>query len=259
MPASHAIVTWTIKMSEVAFEASNLSLAWKAVVEATLPRRGKERSPIVVSIDGFDKQGNVAEDLELRARLDAYLAQSGKQSVETVANTIFPNSLWNPVAPRKQLFDRYTRLLPRLHRASVKNRRGLYFERMITGGPKRAENQLEFCLDTYASRAGVRRSILQVAVFNPGLDHSAAALLGFPCLQHVTFAPTESGLCVNAFYASQYLVERAYGNYLGLCRLGRFVAHELKIPLVRFTCLTGIGEIETSKEAAEKIVSKKKG
>ncbi|MEB5016537.1 hypothetical protein RXP78_29840, partial [Pseudomonas aeruginosa] len=63
---------------------------------------------------------------------------------------------------------------------------------------------------------------------------------GFPCLQHVTFAPAKDGLNVNAFYATQYMVERAYGNYLGLCRLGQFVAHELKLPLKRFTCFTGL-------------------
>lgn len=244
-------------MSELVFEASNLSLAWKAVIEATLKGKGRERSPVVVSIDGFDGEGIVAEDFELRGRLDEYLRTAGMQSVETVANTIFPHSLWNPAAPRKQLFDRYLRLLPKLLKASTKNRRGLYFERMITGGPTGAENQLEFSINAFTSRQGVRRSILQVGVFNPSLDHSSAALLGFPCLQHVTFAPTNAGLCVNAFYASQYLAERAYGNYLGLCRLGRFVAHELEMPMARFTCLTGIGELEISKTAAQQIVADK--
>jgi hypothetical protein len=52
---------------------------------------------------------------------------------------------------------------------------------------------------------------------------------------------------VNAFYATQYMVERAYGNYVGLCRLGRFVAHELDLPLVRFTCFAGIAECEVPK------------
>lgn len=118
---------------------------------------------------------------------------------------------------------------------------------MITGGPKGRENQLEFGIGTYLARDGVRRSILQIAIFDPSRDHSAAAQLGFPCLQHVTFAPSDQGLCVNAFYAAQYMVERAYGNYLGLCRLGQFVAHEMELPLVRLTCFTGIAECEAAK------------
>ena len=118
---------------------------------------------------------------------------------------------------------------------------------MITGGPAGNENQLYFALGTYSARAGVRRSVLQIAVFNPNHDHSAAAQLGFPCLQHVTFAPTADGLCLNAFYASQYMVERAYENYVGLCRLGRFAAHGLGLRLVRMTCFTGIAECEVAK------------
>jgi hypothetical protein len=86
----------------------------------------------------------------------------------------------------------------------------------------------------------VRRSALQLAVFDAARDHSKAAQLGFPCLQHVTAAPTAEGLCINGFYATQYVVERAYGNYLGLCRLGRFLAHEFEMPLARMTCFTGI-------------------
>jgi hypothetical protein len=201
----------------------------------------------VVSVTGFDKTGAFQEEPRIRKELDALLQREAKQGVDTVAGTIFPWSMWNPAAPRSQLFTRYQRILPRLRRASVKNRRGIYFERMLTGGPKGRENQLEFALATYGARNGVRRSVLQIGVFHPTLDHSAAAQLGFPCLQHVTFAPVDGGLCVNAFYASQYMVERAYGNYVGLCRLGRFAAHELGLPLVRMTCFTGIAECEVGK------------
>ncbi len=155
--------------------------------------------------------------------------------------------MWNPSAPRKQLFDRYCKIAPHLRHAASKNRRGIYFERMITGGPPSNKNQLDFAFDTYNSRDGVRRSILQIAVFNPNHDHSTAAQLGFPCLQHVTFAPIDGGLCLNAFYATQYMVERAYGNYVGLCRLGQFAAHELGLRLIRMTCFTGIAECEVAK------------
>lgn len=126
---------------------------------------------------------------------------------------------------------------------------------MVTGGPKGHENQLEFAINTYLTRGGVRRSILQIGVFDPSRDHSAAAQLGFPCLQHVTFAPTKEGLCVNAFYATQYMVERAYGNYVGVCRLGRFVAHEMKLPVVRVTFFTGIAECEMPKNKLESLLA----
>lgn len=236
-------------------EDQNLSLAWARALRLVGGRGRSEIVPLVVSVTGFDKLGQVAEDNSIRSSIDALLLREGKQTIDTVANTIFPVALWNPKQPRAFLFDRYARILPRLRKASRKNGRGIYFERFITGGPVGHENQLDFAISTYQTRKGVRRSVLQAAVFNPGRDHSAAALLGFPCLQHVSFAPTDAGLAVNAFYAAQYLVERAYGNYLGLCRLGQFVAHELGLPLVRMTCFTGIAECDMTKAKISDVLS----
>jgi len=205
-----------------------------------------------VAVTGFDPAGDFEEEAGVRKALDDVLATAGKQPVTTVANTIFPLSLWNPAADRSALFKRYQSITPRLRR---KNRYGMYFERMISGGPKTEPNQLDFAINTYLSRKGARRSVLQVGVFNPALDHSAAALRGFPCLQHVSFAPTKEGLQVNAFYAMQYLVERAYGNYVGLCRLGRFAAHEMKLPLIRMTCFTGIAKCDLPKNKLDGVAS----
>ncbi len=222
------------------FEDPNLSLAWGRAIRVFLERAAPaDIAPLVVSATGFTN-GVPTEDTKVRSALDAALARAGEQPCHTVANTIFPASLWNPKAPRAQLYQRYADILPSLKKASRKNTRGMYFERLITGGPSQHPNQLEFILANYKSRAGVRRGALQVAVFDPKLDQSKAARLGFPCLQHVTFAPTEGGLAVNGFYATQYAFTRAYGNYLGLCRLGHFVAHELGIRLIRMTCFTGI-------------------
>lgn len=234
-------------------ENSNLSVAWGRALLAASAKGRNEIGPLTVSVTGFDGAGVFQEDEGVRTALDDVLRLANKQSVETVANTIFPASMWNSAAPRSQLFDRYRRIASRLREASRKNQRGIYFERMISGGPPGKDNQIEFALSTYSAQPGVRRSILQIGVFNPGLDHSAAAQLGFPCLQHVTFAPIAGGLCVNAFYATQYMLERAYGNYAGICRLGHFVAHELGLRLTRMTCFTGIAKCEVGKNQLTKL------
>ncbi len=236
-------------------EDRNLSCAWARALQLASAPGFTELIPLIVAVTGFDKRGSFEEELRIRTALNALLAKEEKQSVDTVANTIFPASLWNPTAKRQLLFQRYRRVLSRLRRASRKNSHGMYFERMISGGPVGRENQLDFAIDTYLGRKGVRRSVLQVGVFNPNHDHSAAAQLGFPCLQHVTFAPSDGGLCVNAFYATQYLVERAYGNYVGLCRLGQFVAREMGLPLTRVTCFTGIAECDIPKSRMASILS----
>ena len=42
---------------------------------------------------------------------------------------------------------------------------------------------------------------------------------------------------VTGLYATQYMFERAYGNYLGLCRLGHFMAQEMGKQLTQVTCV----------------------
>ena len=205
-------------------------------------------APLTVAITGVDTEEVLSEHNGIRSELEKVLAACGKQTVDTVANTIFPDSLWNSGESRQKLFERYTAILPRLRKASRKNAHGIYFERMILNGRNNAPNQLEFALNAYGP--GMRRSVLQVGVFDPKKDHSAGRRLGFPCLQHLSFVPDADGyLSVNAFYASQFMVERAYGNYLGICRLGRFVAHELGTPLTRVTCHIGLATLDSSKSA----------
>jgi hypothetical protein len=83
-------------------------------------------------------------------------------------------------------------------------------------------------------------------VFDASHDLTRQRQRGFPCMQQVAFAPDgdQGTLSVSAFYASQYLFKRAYGNYLGLCRLGRFVAHEMGLRLERVTCYVGFAHLD---------------
>lgn len=222
---------------------TSLSLAWGRAVKC-VQSQGRQIVPLIVMIT--DLHCNPCfEDTAIRSALDKILATLGKQTCHSVANTIFPISMWNPHAPRQELFARYEAILPSIRRASVKNRYGTYFQRMIAGPPSEAHkgNQLDFIIQTYTARRAVRRSVLQVALFDSVLDHTTAAQRGFPCLQQISFAPYGDGLlAVNAFYAVQYMMERAYGNYLGLIHLGQFMAHELRLTLARVTCFTGIAQ-----------------
>ena len=180
------------------------------------------------------------ELLAIRGALDQALEADGKGlSCHTVANTIFP-SVWNPEADRHELYQRYRRILPRVrkHRG---NRYGLYFERLIAFGNdsnlQGGVNQLEHVIETWIG-GNHRRTALLATVFDPRSDHTNQRQRGFPCLQQVAFTPRgENGLSITGFYATQYMFQRAYGNYLGLSRLGRFMAHEMGLELVQATCI----------------------
>lgn len=72
--------------------SDNLSLAWAEAFLYIIDHPGKEIAPLVVSICGF-ADGFPNEDQSIKAALDLGLESSEYQSVETVANTIFPESL----------------------------------------------------------------------------------------------------------------------------------------------------------------------
>ena len=234
-------------------EEHNLSVAWARVFLEVLQER--EVSPVVVVIKDIGDEGP-GEIPEVRSALDDLLDQDSKGlSCNTVANTIFP-SLWNPNADRKELYDRYERILPRL-RKNRRNNNGLYFQRLISygegGESANSVNQLEHIIQTW-QKGNHRRTALQAGLFNPYKDHTDQRQRGFPCLQQVVFAPTRDGrLTVTGFYATQYVVERAYGNYLGLCRLGRFMAHEMGLRFDRMTCIATPVKLDRTKKAVKGI------
>jgi hypothetical protein len=226
---------------------TNLSRGWSRLFLGVLGGAGTEVSPLVLSLTGFDQSGAIAEDLAVRQALDRLLEQKGRLKVEDVAFTIFPQRLWDMSGgDRTRLFELYRATFPRWQAMNKKaNGRGLYFERMVMYGRGPCDgNQLEWILSQYSSRPGVRRSMLQATTFDPGRDHVASAQLGFPCLQQVFFEPTEAGLVTNAFYATQQVFDKAYGNYLGLAQLGAFMAHQMGMPAARLNVMVGVAKLE---------------
>lgn len=225
----------------------DISQAWAKAVLHVIDHAGPEISPLILSVTGFDERGAVPETPAIRSALDALLLAKRMRSVEDIAFTIFPQRLWQVAqGDRAALFRYYKDAFPRYQAMNSRdNRRGLYFERMTGYGRGPCDgNQLEWILSQYEGREGVRRSMFQASVFDPDRDHVADAQLQFPCLQHVSFEPTKQGLVVNAFYATQQLFVKAYGNYLGIAQLGAFMAHEMKTKLLRMNVVVGVAKFE---------------
>ena len=226
---------------------TNLSRAWARLLLLVLENAGTEVAPLILSVSGFARDGTSVEDPSVRQALDQLLKRKDRYAVENVAFTIFPQRYWvMSRGNRNRLFELYRKAFPRLQAMNRKvNSRGLYFERMMMYGRGPHDgNQLEWILSQYKSRKGVRRSMFQAATFDPRRDHVRDAQLGFPCLQQVSFVPTEAGLVTNAFYATQQIFDKAYGNYLGLSQLGAFMAHEMQMPLARLNVMVGVAKLE---------------
>jgi len=237
----------------VVFESANLSLAWGQALIYSFDAPKSSIAPMVLSIAGF-KSPLPPEDSEIRKAADDALEQQQENPVAVSGLMIFPYDMWcRRGKPSCKPFSELciSRYLPRLRRLDKRNIHGTYFGRMMafTGlknGQPQTINQLSFVIDLINRRRGrwPRQSALQIACFDPLKDHTGQAVRGFPCLQQVSVVHDgNSRFALNAYYPTQYIFDRGYGNYLGLCQLGAFIGHETGLEFVRLNCFVGRPEL----------------
>jgi hypothetical protein len=224
----------------------NLSEAWARAFMLSYKLPQGIIAPGIVSFPVEEKNPDwKLENSDIRNALDDQLhridiCSANQSNIETVAGTIFPESIWKRCGgDRKRLRERYLNMWPQIKKCSA-NKWGTYFKRLISYGDKGVD-QLQ-AITTAWDKKIRRRSALQAGIFDPCRDHRLVPFLGFPCLQQVVFHPIgpkgRNGMKVVALYANQLLIEKAYGNYLGLYRLGRFMAKEMGLTLKRVTCIS---------------------
>jgi len=103
-------------------------------------------------------------------------------------------------------------------------------------------------LDDYREHPKARRtSKFQATTFDPARDYTAAGQLEFPCLQQVSFVFEDGALQLNAFYATQQIARKGYGNYLGLARLGAFVASQMGLSFKQLNVFVGLAKMDVAK------------
>ncbi len=242
-------------------EEPNLSHAWGRVLLHVLDNSKPRLAPLTVSVTGFS-DGLPIEDEQIRHALDSILGTKEKKySSRVSALTIFPHDAWvrRGRLSVRVFSDWYLKyFFPRLQARDGHNKRGTYFERMVrfqgskkenNGKPGLGEkNQLDHLVTIWrrdrTNSSSSRHSALQASIFDPVKDHTGGKMLGFPCLQQVSFSyDGADALAVNAYYPTQYIMDRAYGNYLGLCHLGQFMARDMGLNLVRLNCFIGLPDL----------------
>ncbi len=113
-------------MSMISVEADNVSTGWLAIA------RRLDNEPKRKAIHTMTRIANPVSDHPLvRSAMDEVLAAGNKQSVETVANTIFPEAIARTSVDHDTLVDRYVRMYPTLKKRFHKNGQGTYFGRLI--------------------------------------------------------------------------------------------------------------------------------
>ena len=230
---------------------TNVSTAWVTGLEALLANGG-DAVNLTVAIDD-----PTSEDDDVRALLDHFNGERRRRDrksvelVSTVANTLFPSAWYAEHLGEKA--DEHLYELERQSRAvnHRRNKSGTYFERMVAWpGPQGEFNQLDQVVRRLRSarlRGHQRGNAYEIGVAQPSDEAIAVPILvggkdrkvrGFPCLSHLSFSLQEGTVHLSAMYRSHDFISRAYGNYLGLGRVLRFVGRQSGIPIGELTCIS---------------------
>jgi len=243
--------------------ATNTSAAWVAACRALDVKANPRREGFHTVVRIADA---TAEDPALRAELERVRAAAGYQPIETVANTVFPARLAALCPDPAQLAERYQQIYSRLTKMDTGNRRGTYFGRIVAyPGQDGPVDQLEYLVKQLRQQAagkGPMSAAYEVGLAHPGdgdpepqeeasfavpvhlagKDHSVR---GFPCLSHCSFQmDRDRTLHAVALYRSHYMLDRAYGNYLGLGRLLAYLAAAAGLRPGTLTVMAGHAQIE---------------
>jgi hypothetical protein len=226
--------------------AGNIGDAWLQAYRALLGASRRQIVNLAVSI-----AQPLHEDLGVRGALEQTLAElalrnreNAWHSVHTVANTIFPISLYRPDQRDavKRFFDR-AGTVSQLHHKR-RHEWGTYIGRLIqydqpNGTPVNQLERFLTLLNGDTNWAYIYEAPLAYVgeTSEPTATDVAASDLqligphdrrtrGGPCLAHLSLTSVDGHLHMTALYRRHSYLARAYGNFLGLARLLNFLAHE---------------------------------
>lgn len=241
-----------------------LSLAWGDLLVRRMAR-GVGDIPATISITTFEDDGTATEDTDIRNALDGMIQElrlndPKVNSVDVSGLVVFPYREWvRKGRPRHDLFaghyrKRFGKWLARMDK---RNKDGTYFLRFIdyTGTDKKGEivsiDQIANIIGFWQHYTSIgkrpRQGAMQLTCLDPCKDITLKPRQVFPCLHQVGLTWNGDSLALNAYYATQYIASRAYGNYLGLCHLGAYFAHQLGMKLTRVNCFIGCAKLELNK------------
>lgn len=169
-----------------------------------------------------------------------------------VAYTIFPHKMYKSRRNATALFTAYNK--PKGFYDRTRTGWGTYFRRMTNYvGVNGTVNQLDNIISAIRDRVHLSKAAYVIVIQSPGGE--TVRPLGGPCLNYIAIQvePGETGhpltLGLLAVYRNHDFLERAYGNYWGLCNLLRFLAKEVDGISGPLTCISSHAYVSGMKTA----------
>jgi hypothetical protein len=202
--------------------------AWREAVRLVDAQAGHEAYNVIIDVADPTARTTLSDPL-VSAHND-FLVAWDQKPIETVANTIFPASLYNRFgAPA--FFDRFRdNVLPRLPRRSD-NWSGYYFERMmqLPQLDGTSFNQLWDIVERIRDPKVRALNKFEISIFDPSRDVDKSPY-GGQCLSFASLKIIGKGderrIGMTAFYRNHFYIEKLLGNLIGLGRLMAFLGKE---------------------------------
>lgn len=231
----------------ISFTKSCFQTAWLEVVKHLSENHWKLRN-LVVQIENPTLLCN-----DFHNKVYDFTKQVAILGPKDVAYTIFPHNLYKRKNDCHKLCESYNRpngLFSRIqHRKSTW---GSYFRRMSHYETKSGtiQNQLKNIIHAINTRKSISTAAYTIVIQKPGGE--TIKPLGGPCLNYIAvqLEPTEPmQLGLLAVYRNHEFLERAYGNYWGLCNLLSFLAKETGASCGPLTCISSKAYVSGKKTA----------
>jgi len=249
--------------------APNVTSAWIKGVNSLLRHPKHEAFNLAVRIEDptveFVNQRKIIE-----GHLTKPMGKLEPDHIEMVAQTIFPHrrlyyACSDPQDPaqRQNLYSDYMK-----DKSFIRafNTRGTYFQRMIwwpSWDSGEGINQLEIIIEKINSGNASRvvyelstedppnREINSIQFYNPKEDRKFKPIMGFPCLSYVSIKPESAKnpggkIHMTALYRNHHFISRAYGNYLGLGWLLKFITEATGKNVGELLCISSLAKLDSS-------------
>ena len=231
---------------------TSFQTAWLEVVKRLSNNKWKLRNLIVY----IENPTTFCQDFH--QKICQFGNRVGLLPVKDVAYTIFPHKLYETKGNHRKLFESYNR--PNGLFARIQSRKpswGSYFRRMTQyeTSSGRIENQLKNIIHAIKTRGNVSTAAYTIIIQKPGGEMIRP--LGGPCLNYIAVQlergnPVILGLL--AVYRNHDFLERAYGNYWGLCNLTSFLAEETGATCGPLTCVSSQAYVKGNKTDLRKLL-----
>lgn len=236
-------------------EANSVSEAWLDAVEL-LARPGTSKA---VHLVARIRQPTL-EIEAIRHEADKLVASKPKLwPIDTTRNTLFPAS-WARRHPEPADLAAYYRsryFAPDGLMSYRNNERGTYFGRIVAypRGQGPPGDQLTDTVRKLRDEvAGSNKSSrYEINIYCESIDRNP---ISFPCLAHVSVHMHDAALHMQAVYRNEFLVARAYGNFLGLGQLQQYIATAAGLDLGELLMTINHVELDETKTSARAMLTR---